>query len=376
MKSVAMAAMMLFSGENLDDWIPSSGDWAIRDGSMVCRKVPGSIRTAWEADVFALGFRYRGSENGENRVAIHSKMMTGGHAFRLTPAGVLPLNGEWATDQALPDGQWITARIEVQDGRARISSFDQSEKLLTRFEWLVGGESRGFLRFDITEPGLEIRDVEVAEPGFVHMFDGQSLDGWEAVRAKNPDDPGWIVEDGVIRCRGHRSSWLRTWRTYDNFVLRLEFNLPPQGNSGIFLRAPIEGRVSREGLEIQIVDDVADRGKIKPWHHTGSVYDAIAPEVRVPTPVNQWNAIEIHLQGRRIRTTLNGIQIYDASLDDPTIDHSSDVRPLTTRKVVGFIGLQDHSTVVRFRHVRIRELPAPTHEGNSTAAPAQPPNVN
>ena len=91
--------------------------------------------------------------------------------------------------------------------------------------------------------------------------------------------------------------------------------------------------------------------------HTGSIYDGIGPELRVPAPVNQWNAIEIHLEGQRIRTTLNGTQLYDARLDNPDVDTNSHRRPLATRQVVGFIGLQDHSTIVRFRNVRIRELP-------------------
>jgi hypothetical protein len=140
-------------------------------------------------------------------------------------------------------------------------------------------------------------------------------------------------------------------------VLRLEFQLPPRGNSGVFLRAPIIGRVSRNGLEIQLLDDLPDRGHIKPAQHTGSIYDGIAPEILVPSPIQQWNALEIHLDGKRIRTTLNGVQLYDAELTDTEKDTNSHRRPLATRRVVGFIGLQDHSTEVKFRHIRIRELP-------------------
>jgi hypothetical protein len=188
------------------------------------------------------------------------------------------------------------------------------------------------------------------------MFDNSTLNGWEIVRPADPDDPGWVNDNGVVRCRSRRSSWLRTLRTYDDFILRLEYEMPPAGNSGIFLRAPIEGRVSRIGMEVQLLDDAAFRGRVGPASHTGAVYDGIAPEVRVPAPARQWNAIEILCDGKRIRTTLNGIGLYDAQLDDAEKDTNSHKRPLATRRTVGFIGLQDHSHPVKFRRVRIQEL--------------------
>jgi hypothetical protein len=198
--------------------------------------------------------------------------------------------------------------------------------------------------------------MRAEEADFKPMFKPDSLEGWEIVNAKDPDDPGWVIENGVVRCRPRKSSWLRTLETHDDFILRLEYWLPPQGNSGVYVRAPIEGRVSRIGLEIQLLDDVGFRGKLKPAQYTGSIYDGIAPEVRTPCPTEEWNALEIFCRGKRVRTTLNSVVLYDATLDDVEKDSNSHQRPLATRRLEGFIGLQDHSAPVRFRHVRIQDL--------------------
>ena len=382
MSATAMAMMVLFAGRDLDGWVTISGRWALRDGAVVCRAAPASIRSTWESDHFTLSFKYRHAGRGLNRVFVHSKMTTGGPGLTLSPTGGIaaagfqarthgrPTRRSAATNSedsphpagpvrgiAIPADEWISVEIEVTPGQLKAEASRADGTVINRIQQVIDKRGRGFVRFEAAEPGLEIRDVVVREPGFELMFDGKTLDGWEIMYPKDPDDPGWVIEGGVVKCRGRRSSWLRTLRTYDNFVLRLEYRLPPRGNSGIFLRAPIVGRVSRIGLEIQLLDDVPYRGRLKPAQHTGSIYDGIAPEIQVPAPVNRWNAIEVVLDGKHIRTTLNGIQLYDADLRDAAKDTNSHRRPLATRQTVGFIGLQDHSTVVKFRNVRIRELP-------------------
>src|SRR5262249_37570703 len=127
--------------------------------------------------------------------------------------------------------------------------------------------------------------------------------------------------------------------------------------SGVYLHAPLQGRVSQIGQEIQLLDD-AGYPTVKPSQRTGSVYAGIAPEVQVPCPAEEWNSIEIFSQGKRILTTLNGVQLYDARLDDKSKDVQLLHNPLATRRLTGFIGLQDHTGGPRFRNIRIRTLPA------------------
>ena len=365
MTELAMATMALFGGADLDDWMTIAGQWTASNEAMVCTQAPASIRSTYESDHVLITFEYRRSSEGVNRMFLNSKMTTGGTSFLLTPRGVVPEGREPASSHAFDDDRWIYVAIEAPHGSGEEALVTWLQTNATADDGNIDPNvtacpfptvQRGFIRFEATKPGLEIRKIHVIEAGFTNLFDDTSLDGWEIVRPADPDDPGWVNDDGEVRCRSRRSSWLRTLRTYDDFVLRLEYKIPPAGNSGVFLRAPIEGRVSRIGMEVQLLDDLAFRGEIKPAQHCGSIYDGIAPQVRVPAPANAWNAIEVLCHGKRIRTTLNSIELYDAMLDNAELDTNSHRRPLATRRTVGFIGLQDHAWPVRFRRVRIKEL--------------------
>jgi hypothetical protein len=355
MRPLITATMLLLSGPGLDGWFPLAGRWANVDQTLVCQQAPASIRSAFESDQFELRFRYRHAGKGTNRIFIHSKMSAGGIELALTPSGLI--RPDATRGDSVPDNAWIDVRIDAQEHALRATSSGAWGRVLSESTVPLDIGSRGFIRFQATEPGLEIRDLAVAESGFTPLFAPNSLDGWEIVRPGDPDDPGWVIDGDVVRCRPRRSGWLRTWRTFDDFILRLEYQLPPGGNSGIYVRAPIEGRVSRLGFEIQLLDDLAYIGEWSPAQYTGSIYDGIAPEIRVPAPPNQWNAVEILCDGDRVRTTLNSVQLYDARLDDTGKDTNSHKRPLATRRTVGFLGFQDHAAEVKFRRVRLRELP-------------------
>jgi len=202
---------------------------------------------------------------------------------------------------------------------------------------------------EATEPGLELRQIRVEEPGFRPLFEGDSLEGWE-IRQRGDHRGGWNVEDGILYCEGGKSHWLQSPDKYSDLVIRLEYQLAVKGNSGIYLRAPKHGWVSKIGLEIQLLDDENYKGKIRPYQRCGSVYGSIVPETRVPAPAEQWNAIEVLLSGQRVRTVLNGVELYDTTLDQAAEDTRDNVTQPASR------ALQDHQTGVRFRHVRIRPL--------------------
>ena len=97
----------------------------------------------------------------------------------------------------------------------------------------------------------------------------------------------------------------------------------PRPTAGSICTPRWRARISQIGQEIQLLDDDRYENKTKPSQRTGSVYSGIAPEAQVPHPAGEWNAIEILAQGKRIRTTLNGVQLYDARLDDATRTPSS-----------------------------------------------------
>ncbi|MCE9532980.1 MAG: DUF1080 domain-containing protein, partial [Planctomycetes bacterium] len=107
--------------------------------------------------------------------------------------------------------------------------------------------------------------AEDAKPpeGFVALFNGTDLTGWNATAKKEV----WGAEKGVIFCQGGGGGWLMTEKEYGDFELRLEYKLPKMGNSGVGLRSPLKGDPAYVGMEIQLIDDENWKG-LQTWQHT------------------------------------------------------------------------------------------------------------
>ena len=195
----------------------------------------------------------------------------------------------------------------------------------------------------------------LADEGFTPLFDGRTLEGWTLVGGHGP---GYVVEDGRLVCPADGGGNLFTKDEYSDFVLHLEFLLAPGANNGVGIRAPLNGRTSQQGMEIQLRDDTAAeyRERQQPVKNTGSVYGVIPARTGFLKPAGTWNSMEITAKGRHIQVVLNGTRILDAGLDsvkDPALlkQHPGLARP------GGHIGFLGHGTRVEFRNIRIRRLP-------------------
>jgi hypothetical protein len=197
--------------------------------------------------------------------------------------------------------------------------------------------------------------VSAAEEGFIPLFDGKTLDGWTLV-AKGKGR-GYIVENGLLVCPLDGGGNLLTDKEFSDFVFRFEFRMEPGGNNGVGIRAPLAGDISQSGMEIQILDHNHEKYKawLKPTQRHGAVYDMIPPIAEALTPAGQWNSEEIHVQGRRVRVTLNGVLITDADLDtvkDPAVLKKHPGAARTTGRI-GFLG---HGSLIEFRNIRVKPL--------------------
>lgn len=195
-------------------------------------------------------------------------------------------------------------------------------------------------------------DDSKIEPGFVSLFDGKTLDGWEGNRKM------FRIEDGAIIAGTHKeripnNEFLCTTKTYSDFELRLQAKLVGKGKN-----AGIQFRSKRIPNHHEVIGYQADIGVMKGdqliW---GALYDesrrrkflAIGDQDQLKKAVKPdgWNHFIIRCEGPHIQITVNGYQAIDYIEKEPDIGRS------------GIIGLQIHSgepAEASYRNIRIREL--------------------
>ncbi len=191
------------------------------------------------------------------------------------------------------------------------------------------------------------------EEGFVSLFDGKTLEGWQgAVK-------GYTVEDGAIVCQKQGGGNLYTAKEYKNFVFRFEFKLTPGANNGIGIRTPMQGDPAYVGMEIQVLDDTADQYKnLKEYQYHGSVYGVVAAKRGHQKPVGEWNTQEITCDGKHIKVVLNGETIVDADLEAASTPKTVDGNQHPgLKRESGYIAFCGHGAHVEFKNLRIKELP-------------------
>ena len=203
------------------------------------------------------------------------------------------------------------------------------------------------------------------DAGWKPLVNGSNLDGW----SQKGGAARYRVEKGEIigtTAPSTPNSFLCTTRDYTNFILELEFKVAPGLNSGVQIRShaydhPTEvewkGKTYRvkagtvHGYQVEI--DTTARA----W--TGGLYEegrrgwlnnlTNNPAAQKSFRQNEWNQFHIEAVGASLKTSLNGV---------PAADYQDSMDPS------GFIALQVHGVgqrtndlEVRFRNIRIKELP-------------------
>ena len=185
------------------------------------------------------------------------------------------------------------------------------------------------------------------------LFNGKDLTGWQGMQG--PAD-NWGVKDGTLTCTGGKGAhWLATREEFSDFDLSLDFKLPVNGNSGVFIRAPRVGTPYVDGMEIQLLDDYGEKWKnLKPDQFTGAIYAAVAPSRHVTRKAGQWQTMRILCVGRKCSVWVNGEQIIDADLDKVAGKFGRKVPGL--KRNSGLIGVQNHGDPVSFRRIVIKTI--------------------
>jgi hypothetical protein len=196
------------------------------------------------------------------------------------------------------------------------------------------------------------------EEGFVPLFDGKTLAGWQGAVE------GHHVVDGELRTKPGVAGNLLTADEYGDFELRFEFRLTPGANNGLGIRAPAEGNPAFDGMEIQILDDGHPKyANLKDWQVHGSIYGVVPAERECLKPIGEWNDERVTVRGSQVTVVVNGKTIVDADVGPfrdggPTPDGQPHPGLARTRGRIGFLG---HGDEVHFRTIRLRDLSPATN---------------
>lgn len=208
--------------------------------------------------------------------------------------------------------------------------------------------------------------VIAAEPKWISLFDGKSLQGWKQLQGEakfeiRDDAIVGIVVEGVPA-----NSFLVTEELFGDFIFECEFKADAGINSGIqFRSAPPDGQEWKRvyGYQFEIdptpraltggLYEAGRRGWFQPPANQGAPREAWNQLHGDKLKPGEWNQVRIEARGNRIKTLLNGHPLADY------VDPDEQVRIKR-----GFFGLQVHSTKnkelfgkrVAFRNLRVQKL--------------------
>ena len=270
--------------------------------------------------------------------------------------------GEWNKFRIIQVGARTTVYLNdklVVDNAILENYFDRKMPLLQKgaIQLQTHGSEIRWKNIFIKELSPEEANKHLASKansGFESIFDGKTLKGWTG------SVDNYEVVDDSIQCKKGKGGVLYTDKKYSDFVVRLEFMVPPGGNNGLAIRYPGGNKdAAYIGMtELQVLDSEDARyAKLDPRQYHGSSY-GMAPAhrgyLRAP---NTWNYQEVTVKGSTIKVELNGNIILDTDLSKITEYMAKSPHPGKDLKE-GHFGFAGHSDPVRFRNLQIKPIAA------------------
>ncbi|MEN8251393.1 MAG: DUF1080 domain-containing protein, partial [Bacteroidota bacterium] len=238
---------------------------------------------------------------------------------------------------------------------------DVVRRILTKAEKALAGEDSEYDKINMKK----YLDEMPKGKGFISMFNGKNLDGWQGMIAGgNPIKiagmseeeckkaqeeanlkmlENWSVKDGKIVFSGHGAN-LVSAKNYKDFEMIVDWLITKEGDSGIYLRGT---------PQIQIWD--TSRVEVGAQVGSGGLYNNNRDNVRNPlkvadNPINEWNTFRITMIGENVTVYLNGELVVDNVKMD---NYWNREIPIFES---GTIELQAHGNELAFRDVYVREI--------------------
>lgn len=229
--------------------------------------------------------------------------------------------------------------------------------------------------------GCRTGDKQQIGGGWMPLFDGHTLNGWEVkCKRQDRDKKYWTVENEAITARvpqgsRHHYIWLMAVDEYDDFELKLKVQTyaDSKGNSGIQVRSRYDDEAGwLDGPQV----DINPRG---PWRN-GFIYDEtrevkqwISPITGPPSKAkphhapegwkwfhadreDAWNDVHIICRGAKIKTVINGVTVVDYDGAGVLDDEAHRARDVGMK---GHILLQIHPggpLLIRFKDIMLKAI--------------------
>ena len=191
---------------------------------------------------------------------------------------------------------------------------------------------------------LRLRAAQARDPAPA-IFNGRDLSGWSI--QEGPESAFHVVDGAIAGSRSAEyPAWLRYDREYENFDFTCEFFFSGWNDGGVYLHAPEHGPPSACGLKINIFHHADPRPLT---NSMGAVFPLVAPLRADLHHENKWNRLRIRLDWPELKVWVNDGMVQDLKLDS--------LRELSRRLRHGYLGFVTLRYPLRFRDVRVRELP-------------------
>jgi len=209
--------------------------------------------------------------------------------------------------------------------------------------------------------------------GFVSMFDGKTLKGWEATPSKTA--AAWTVKDGMIVGNGDKGRGYLTYTPNKNVAdleMKFSYRFPGKGNSGVNIRS-IRDKTRRRDFQSYHADlghlgigknvmgawDFHTPGRREHRCFRGDRLVIAADDKPTITPIEgtltvadirkgDWNAVHIIAKGNNFKLYINGKLSSEFTED----------LPQAKRLKSGMIQLQLHDPgmIVHFKDLKLKVL--------------------
>ena len=267
---------------------------------------------------------YAASIDAERRADLHLQALSEGAAYAMSDPTTMP--GVWAPgDRPL---LFLAGTGELPDLTADAAKDRLQEAMST-------GANAPF-------PAL-------SDDGWAYLFNSRDLAGWHL---RHPDGrQSWSVDQGELVNGGAGTDLYSDVRLTD-CELHIEFSVPKDSNSGVYL----QGR-----YEVQVHDTFG--GGVHPGM-CGAIYGQAAPSENVCKPPEEWQTFDITFRGARpsldgglasharITVVQNGVKIID---DVELTSVTGGAMDANEPRAHGIMLQGDHGPV-RYRNIRVRPL--------------------